>query len=114
MFISFYVTTTALKFLDTDKMGKKYENDMFVADVNNGFNYDFDLNQNRTQIVPSTHNDTNTQFTDKIANNIEESKDAVFASGFLGITDLEVGLDGYLYVLSFHKSLGRILKIVTR
>jgi aldose sugar dehydrogenase len=103
---------TALKFLDSDKMGKKYENDMFVADINNGFIYDFDLNQNRTQIAPSTHNDTNTQFTDKIANNIEESKDAVFASGFPGITDLEVGPDGYLYVLSFHKSLGRIHKIV--
>ena len=84
------------------------------ADTNNGFIYDFDLNQNRTQIAPSTHNDTNTQFTDKIANNIEESKDAVFASGFPGITDLEVGLDGHLYVLSFHKSLGRIHKIVPR
>lgn len=73
---------TALKFLDSDKMGKKYENDMFVADINNGFIYDFDLNKNRTQIAPSTHNDTNTQFTDKIANNIEESKDAVLQVAF--------------------------------
>jgi hypothetical protein len=44
---------TALKFLDSDKMGKKYDNDMFVADINNGFIYDFDLNQNRTRIAPS-------------------------------------------------------------
>jgi glucose/arabinose dehydrogenase len=44
---------TALKFLDGDKMGKKYDNDMFVADINNGFIYDFDLNQNRTRIAPS-------------------------------------------------------------
>ena len=73
-----------------------------------------DLNQNRTQIAPSTHNDTNTEFTEKIANNIEESKDAVFASSFPGITNLEVELDGYLYVLGFHKSLGRIHKIVPR
>jgi len=37
---------------------------------------------------------------DKIANDLEESKDIIFANGFGRITDLKVGPDGYLYVLS--------------
>jgi aldose sugar dehydrogenase len=53
------VGPTALKFLNSSKYGKEYQNDMFVADFHNG-------------------------------------------EGFGGITDLEVGPDGYLYVFSLH------------
>jgi aldose sugar dehydrogenase len=38
--------------------------------------------------------------TIKIANTIGEMKDAIFANGFGRITDLEIGPDGYMYVLS--------------
>ena len=37
---------------------------------------------------------------DKIANTFGEMKDAIFANGFGRITDLEIGPDGYMYVLS--------------
>jgi len=37
---------------------------------------------------------------DKIANTIGEMKDTIFANGFGRITDLEIGPDGYMYVLS--------------
>lgn len=39
-------------------------------------------------------------YEDKIANPIGEMKDAIFANGFGRITDLEIGPDGYMYVLS--------------
>jgi len=37
----------------------------------------------------------------------------IFGAGFGVITDLQVGPDGYLYVLSYDKSDGRIYKIVS-
>ncbi len=51
------VAPTAIKFLSSDKLGKQYKNDLFVAGANNGHIYHFDLNdggQNRitTQWVP--------------------------------------------------------------
>jgi hypothetical protein len=41
--------------------------------------------------------------TDKVADNIKEYKDIIFAEGFGGITDLEIGPDRYLYILTFHE-----------
>jgi hypothetical protein len=40
---------------------------------------------------------------DKIANNLEETRNVIFGEGFGGITDLEVGPDGYLYGLSLYQ-----------
>jgi glucose/arabinose dehydrogenase len=45
------VGPTALKFFNSDRLGKQYENDMFVGDFNNGNIYNFKLNQNRTQLL---------------------------------------------------------------
>jgi aldose sugar dehydrogenase len=44
----------------------------------------------------------NGALADKVADNPKESQQAVFATGFGGITDLQVGPEaGDLYVLSF-------------
>lgn len=84
------IAPTALTFLNSSKLGKQYENDMFVADVLNGNIYDFKLNQNRTDLqLPST-------LVNKVANSTEDSNPLIFARGFGGITDLQVGPDGYL------------------
>jgi aldose sugar dehydrogenase len=88
------VGVTALKFMDSDKLGKGYENDMFVGDFHNGYLYHFDLNKNRTALS------TTGPLEDKIANNNDELKDAILGEGFGGITDIKVGPDGYLYILS--------------
>jgi glucose/arabinose dehydrogenase len=90
------VGPTALKFLHSDKLGKEYENDMFVADFNNGNIYRFDLNDDRTELL------LNGPLKDGIANSHQELKEIIFASGFGPITDLQVGPDGYLYVLSLN------------
>ena len=98
------VCPTALKFFNSDKFGKEYENDMFVADFNNGNIYHFDLNEKRTELIlPSP-------LKDKVADKPAELKDIIFAKGFGGITDLEVGPDGYLYVLSY----GKIFRIIPK
>ena len=91
------VGVTAIKFLDSDKLGKKYKNDIFVGDFHNGYIYHFDLNKKRTGLS------LNASLDDKVANNKEELKQVIFGQGFGAITDIEVGPDGYLYVISLHQ-----------
>jgi aldose sugar dehydrogenase len=88
------IMPTSLKFFSSDKLGKRYENDMFIGDFSNGNIYDFKLNQNRTEFLLSG------SLADKIADDMHENKQLVFAAGFGNITDIDVGPDGYLYVLS--------------
>jgi aldose sugar dehydrogenase len=90
------VAPTALKFLNSDKLSKQYQNDMFVGDFKNGNVYHFKLNQNRTGLS------LNGTLANKIADNQSELRreGVIFGQGFGGITDLQVGPDGYLYVLS--------------
>jgi glucose/arabinose dehydrogenase len=99
------VAPTALKFLNSDKLGKQYENDMFVGDIKNGNLYHFELDQQRTGLL------LDGPLADKVASK-EEINQAVFAQGFGGITDIEVGPDGYLYILTFGEEDGTIYKIV--
>ena len=98
------VGPTALTFLNSDKLGMQYVNDMFVGDVHNGWIYHFDLNEYRTDLILEG------PLADKIANTPEEMQETIFGEGFGGITDLEVGPDGYLYVVSIGQ--GAIYRIV--
>jgi aldose sugar dehydrogenase len=100
------VGPTALKFLNSDRYGEQYENDMFVGDVNNGYVYHFDLNNNRTGLSLEG------PLEDKIADNPDELGEVIFGQGFGGITDLEVSpYDGFLYVVSFIQ--GKIFRIAS-
>jgi glucose/arabinose dehydrogenase len=96
---------TSIIFMNSDKLGRQFENDIFVADVE-GKIHNFNLVANRTQL------DLSGTLSDKIANNPEELGDSIFASNFDIITDLEVGPDGYLYVLAGVRDVvGKIYKI---
>src|SRR6188474_3079970 len=88
------VGPTAIKFLDSDKLGKQYENDLFVGDNNFGNIYHFDLSKDRRELSLGN------VLKDKIANNHTELQDIIFGQWFDGITDLDVGPDGFLYILS--------------
>jgi aldose sugar dehydrogenase len=90
------VGVTGLRFLDSNKLGKQYENDMFVGDFHTGNLYHFDLNKKRTGLS------IDGPLKDKIANNSGELDKVIFGTGFGGITDVEVGPDGYFYVLSLN------------
>lgn len=88
------VAPTALQFLTSDKYGPSYENDLFVSDANTGTVYHFELNNNRTGLQ------LNEPLQDKIADNMNELKNISSVVGFGRITDMQVGPDGYLYILS--------------
>jgi aldose sugar dehydrogenase len=90
------VAPTALKFLNSDKLGKQYENDMLVGDFDNGNLYNFRLNKNRTGLSLEG------SLSNKTVNNNAELTGKIFGHGFGGVTDLEVGPDGYLYILSLY------------
>jgi glucose/arabinose dehydrogenase len=90
------IGVTAIKFLDSNKLGKNYENDAFVGDFDNGNIYHFDLNNNRTGLS------LDNKLADKMADNRDELKDVIFGHGFGAVVDIEVGPDGYLYILSLY------------
>jgi aldose sugar dehydrogenase len=91
-----------------DKLGTDYVNDIFVGDANTGRIYNFDLNKQRSalQLYGS--------LKDKIADNLEELSNATFANGFGRITDMDIGPDGYLYVLSAENKGTTIHKITIK
>ncbi len=99
------VGPTALTFLNTDKLGIGYKNDILVGDIKYGNIYHFKLNTDRNSL------DLNGDMIDRIANSSKEISKIIFAYGFGGITDLEIGPDGNLYVLVYDKQDGRIYRI---
>ena len=104
------VGPTAIRFFNSDKLGKQYQNDMFVGDIINGNIYHFDLNKQRTELLFPP----NSPFSDKVLNSNETrfNDEIIFGKGFGGITDIEVGPDGYLYILTFNKEQGTIYRII--
>ncbi len=90
---------TDIEFFESKNLGHNYENNIFVGDINNGNLYYFKVNDNRTGLEFGSPEIS----IDRIAN--EEEKDKVaWGHGFEGITDIETGPDGNLYVLSFDES----------
>jgi glucose/arabinose dehydrogenase len=98
------VGVTAIKFLNSDRLGKEYENDLFVGDINNGNVYHFDLTKDRRQLLLKE------PLQSMVSTGLEEPNEMLFGEGFVGITDIEVGPDGYLYVLSAAGSIHMITK----
>jgi glucose/arabinose dehydrogenase len=99
------VGPTALRFFSSDKLGEKYKNDIFVGDIKYGNIYHFKLNKDRTGFI------LNGALADKVASGEDGTEQIEFAEGFGGITDLEIGPDGYLYVLIYDSEDGRIYRI---
>lgn len=100
------VGPTAIEFLNSEVYGDKYKNDLFVGDLNNGYLYHFDLDENRTSLKLVG------PLEDKVADNNTELSQIIFGVGFGKITDMVLGPDGYLYILSFDNHNVRIFKIV--
>ena len=91
---AFSVAPTAIKFIDSNRYGKEYKYDLFVADFRNGTIYHFELGNDRTELS------LNGTLKDKVVNSWRELENIIWGWGFGAITDMEVGPDGYLYVLS--------------
>ncbi len=88
------VAPTALVFLDSDKLGRQYTNDMFVGSAKKGTLFHFDLKPDRESL------DLIGDLADIVYSKKEDSSKIVFGENFGVVTDLKVGPDGYLYVVS--------------
>ena len=93
------VGPTAIVFMSSARLGSGYENDLFAGDINNARLYYFKLNATRDGFVFAAP-----ALSDLVADNNTELQEVILGTGFGplfgGITDLKVGPDGLLYVLS--------------
>lgn len=83
--------------------------DCFIINLNSS-NFDsrpyhFDLSENRSSLQLQG------PLEDNIVEDFSELNDVMFAKGFGRITDLKIGPDGYLYVLSSEDDGANLYKI---
>jgi glucose/arabinose dehydrogenase len=95
---------TDIEFLNSDNLGQKYANNIFVGDITKGNLYFFDVNQNRNGLEFNAQSQSG--LSDLVADTDEESSSLVLGSGFGGITDIETGPDGFLYILTHVRGSG--------
>ncbi len=99
---------TDIEFLQSARLGDEYANSVFVGDFNNGNLYHFTPDRERDGL--SLDSGGSSELSDLVADNDEELEAVIIGRGFSGgITDIETGPDGYLYVLTFGGSLYRIV-----
>ena len=95
---------TDIEFLNSSKLGDKYANNIFVGDIgvqNDGYLYYFQVNEDRTGIKFDSNSQI--ELTDLIADNEEEMSAIALGTSFGGITDIETGPDGFLYILTLDR-----------
>ena len=97
---------TDIEIFNSSSLGERYTYNMFVGDVNNGNLYFFTINSNRTGLdlggIPGLE--------DLVADNNEELNAVILGREFSGgITDIETGPDGYLYILTLSGDLYRLI-----
>ncbi len=102
------VAPTAMTFLSSEMYGSEHRNDLIVGDANTGTIYYFKLNTNRNALQLEG------ELKDRIANNLNELKKVTFATGFGRITDIKLGPDGLLYVLSTENGATSVFRISPR
>jgi glucose/arabinose dehydrogenase len=95
---------TDIEFMDSEKLGDRYAYNIFVGDINNGYLYFFAVNEDRTGLDLGSAG-----LEDLVADNSGEVEAVTLGTGFGGITDIETGPDGYLYILTFSGNLYRIV-----
>jgi glucose/arabinose dehydrogenase len=96
-YIWFYtVGPSQIKFLNSGKLGEQYKNDIFVGNVNHESLYHFDLSANRRELL------VNGNTISKTVGSKEDPEGIIFAKHIGRVTDIDVGPDGNLYVLSHH------------
>ncbi|HEX6294662.1 MAG TPA: PQQ-dependent sugar dehydrogenase [Nitrososphaeraceae archaeon] len=100
---------TDIEFLNSSKLGDKYTNNIFVGDIGDlteGNLYYFEVNDDRTGIKfndNSSSSNNQARVTDLLADNEEEVSTTALGTAFGGITDIETGPDGFLYILTLDR-----------
>ena len=98
------VSPTAIVF-PSNLLFSNYQESIFVGDFLNGFIYEFKLNEDRTGFIFE-----NPQLKDLVANGGDSLNEITFGMGFRGITDIEFGPDGFMYIVSIMD--GKIYRIL--
>ncbi|MGB7961305.1 MAG: PQQ-dependent sugar dehydrogenase [Nitrososphaeraceae archaeon] len=102
---------TDIEFLNSTAFGPNYENGVFAGDITSGTLYYFQPNTDRTGL--SLEKDSS--LSDLVADSDEELSSVTIGTGFAGITEIETGPDGNLYLLTFDRESdgqGSLLKIL--
>jgi aldose sugar dehydrogenase len=99
-----HLAPTALTFFNSKEFGHEFENQLLVAGAK-GTIFRFDLKEDRTELILEG------PLEDKIVDGDKELADVTFAEGLGTITDMEVGPDGYLYLINYEED-GSLFKIV--
>jgi aldose sugar dehydrogenase len=104
------VTPTDIEFFDSERLGKGFRDDLFVSRYGLGHTdeavlYHFELDSERNDLILAPPLDDHT------VNSSGEDEQHVIVSGLGVITDLEVGPDGYLYLVQLTKP-GTIYRII--
>ena len=94
------VAPTDIEFFNSSNLGVRYTNNIFVGDIVRGNLYFFEVNKTRDGITLDT-TQQQAGLSDLVVDSEDELSAITFGSGFGGITDIETGPDGNLYVLSF-------------
>lgn len=95
---------TDIEFLNSSKLGDQYANNLFVGDIGDmtdGYLYYFEVNEDRTGI--KFDDSSQARLTDFVADNEEEMSAIALGTDFGGITDIETGSDGFLYILTLDR-----------
>jgi glucose/arabinose dehydrogenase len=100
------VAPTAISFVKSDKL-KDYSDSVFVGDCNTGNLYRFKLNSDRTGFVFKSP-----ELADNVHNIGESMDEIIFGTGFGCVTDIEVGPDGLLYIVSLSEE--KIFRIIPK
>jgi glucose/arabinose dehydrogenase len=98
------VAPTALSFVRSEPLAKLNDS-LLVGDCNNGNLYRFVLNEQRDGFVFE-----NAELSDGAANRGDPVDEILFGTDFGCITDIEVGPDGLLYIVSLSE--GSIFRVV--
>jgi aldose sugar dehydrogenase len=90
---------TDIEFMKSSSLGSTYKDNIFVGDITDGNLFFFEINDDRTGLGL----ESNPSLSDFVADSDEEASAVTLGTGFVGITDIETGPDGYLYVLTFDR-----------
>ena len=93
-------------FFPNSKIFNEYNDSLLVGDFNTGSIYKFKLNSTRTGFIFD-----NPELRDLVADPGDSLRNNLFAIGFVAILDIELGPDGYIYILDF-KNGGTVYRII--
>ena len=88
-----------IEFLKSSTLGPTYKDNIFVGDITEGNLFFFEVNDDRTGL----RLEDKPSLSDLQADREEESSLVTLGTGFKGITDIETGPDGNLYVLTYDR-----------